>query len=65
MQLKVLLPSRILVDEAVTKVTAEGEDGCFCLLPRHVDFTTALAPASWPSRRVAARSSSPSMRACA
>lgn len=44
MQLKVLLPSRILVDEEVTKVTAEAEDGCFCLLPRHVDFATALVP---------------------
>ena len=44
MRLKVLLPSQILLDEEVTKVTAEAEDGCFCLLPRHVDFATALVP---------------------
>ena len=44
MQLKVLLPTQVLVDEAVTKVTAEAEDGSFCLLPRHVDFVAALVP---------------------
>ena len=42
MQLKVLLPTQVLVDEAVTKVVAEAEDGSFCLLPRHVDFAAAL-----------------------
>ena len=44
MQLKVLLPTEVLVDEAVTQVTAEAENGSFCLLPRHVDFAAALAP---------------------
>jgi len=44
MTLKVLLPSRVLVDETATKVVAEAENGWFCLLPRHVDFVTALVP---------------------
>ncbi len=44
MQLKVLLPTRVLVDCEVNKVIAEAEDGSFCLLPRHVDFVTALVP---------------------
>jgi F-type H+-transporting ATPase subunit epsilon len=44
MRLKVLLPSRVLVDEAVTKVMAEAENGWFCLLPNHVDFVAALVP---------------------
>jgi len=44
MHLKVLLPTQVLVDEPVGKVTAEGEDGGFCLLPRHVDFVSALVP---------------------
>lgn len=44
MRLKVLLPTMVLVDEAVSKVIAEAENGSFCLLPRHVDFVTALAP---------------------
>ena len=42
MHLKVLLPNQALLDQAVTKVTAEAVDGSFCLLPRHVDFVTGL-----------------------
>jgi F-type H+-transporting ATPase subunit epsilon len=44
MRLKVLLPTRVLVDEEVSKVVAEAENGGFCLLPRHVDFVAALVP---------------------
>lgn len=44
MRLKVLLPTEVLVNEEVTKVIAEAENGSFCLLPRHIDFVTALAP---------------------
>jgi F-type H+-transporting ATPase subunit epsilon len=44
MRLKVLLPTMVLMDEAVSKVVAEAENGSFCLLPRHVDFVAALAP---------------------
>ena len=44
MRLKMLLPSVVLLDTAVTKIVAEAENGSFCLLPRHVDFVTALAP---------------------
>lgn len=44
MQLKVLLPTEILVDEAVRKITAEAANGSFCLLPKHVDFVAALVP---------------------
>lgn len=44
MELKVLLPTEILIDQPVTKVIAEAENGSFCLLPKHVDFVSALAP---------------------
>jgi len=44
MNLKVLLPTKVLLDETVTKVIAEAQNGYFCLLPRHIDFTTALMP---------------------
>jgi len=44
MNLKVLLPTEVLIDEEVRKVTAEAENGFFCLLPRHIDFATALIP---------------------
>ncbi len=44
MQLKVLTPTDILVDEPVQKIIAEALNGSFCLLPRHIDFVTALVP---------------------
>ena len=44
MHLRVLLPTRILVDSPVIKIIAEAENGSFCLLPRHVDMVSALAP---------------------
>lgn len=44
MRLRILLPTRILVDETVAKVSAEGAHGSFTLLPRHVDFLVALVP---------------------
>lgn len=44
MKLKVLLPAEVFLDEEVTKVIAEAENGFFCLLPQHVDFTASLVP---------------------
>ncbi|MBN1991753.1 MAG: F0F1 ATP synthase subunit epsilon [Anaerolineae bacterium] len=44
MKLKVLLPTEHLVEETVTKVSAEAENGAFTLLPRHIDFTASLVP---------------------
>ncbi|MFP4496989.1 MAG: F0F1 ATP synthase subunit epsilon [Vulcanimicrobiota bacterium] len=44
MKLKVALPTKILLEEKVKKVKAEGVDGNFELLPRHVDYLSALKP---------------------
>jgi F-type H+-transporting ATPase subunit epsilon len=44
MRLKILLPTEVLLDEEVGKVTAEAQNGLFCLLPAHIDFVTALVP---------------------
>ena len=44
MRLKILLPTEVLLDVEVNKIVAEAENGSFCLLPRHVDFVTALVP---------------------
>jgi F-type H+-transporting ATPase subunit epsilon len=44
MHLTLLLPTEVLVDEAVSKIVAEADNGFFCLLPRHVDFVAALVP---------------------
>ncbi len=42
MRLRVLLPTRVLVDAATRRITAEGRHGSFTLLPRHVDVVVAL-----------------------
>ena len=44
MKLKILLPSEVLLEETVSKVSAEAGNGCFTLLPRHIDFVTSLVP---------------------
>ena len=44
MNLKVLIPTEVLVDEEAAKVTAEAQNGSFCLRPRHIDFVAALVP---------------------
>ncbi len=33
-----------MLRQEVTKITAEAENGFFTLLPRHIDFVTALVP---------------------
>ncbi|MBE9167146.1 F0F1 ATP synthase subunit epsilon [Pleurocapsales cyanobacterium LEGE 06147] len=44
MKLKVLLPTEVLLEEEVNKITAEAENGSFGLLPNHIDFVAALVP---------------------
>ncbi len=44
MTLKLLLPTKVLLEEPVTKVIAEAQNGSFCLLPGHIDFVAALVP---------------------
>lgn len=44
MTLRVLIPKKVLLEEPVNKVTAEAVNGSFTLLPRHIDFVTALVP---------------------
>jgi F-type H+-transporting ATPase subunit epsilon len=44
MQLKIALPSGLIYDGEVRRVSAEAANGSFTLLPRHIDFVTALVP---------------------
>ena len=44
MVLKLLTPTQVVIHQQVTKVIAEGVQGCFCLLPRHIDFLAKLVP---------------------
>jgi F-type H+-transporting ATPase subunit epsilon len=44
MRLKLLIPTRVVVDQEVTRIVVDAEDGSMCLLPRHIDFLAALVP---------------------
>lgn len=44
MHLKLVLPTETLLHQVVTKVTAEGGNGSFCLLPQHIDLVATLVP---------------------
>lgn len=44
MKLKVSVPNDVRFDEEVTRIKAEAEDGWFGILPKHIDFVTALVP---------------------
>ena len=44
LQLHVFLPGDMLIDQTISRLTAEATDGTWCLLPRHMDFVTALVP---------------------
>jgi len=44
MILKVLIPTEVLLERTVVSVTAEGQNGSFCLRPRHIDMAAALVP---------------------
>jgi F-type H+-transporting ATPase subunit epsilon len=44
MRLTVRLPTETLMQEEVTRIKAEAPNGWFGLLPRHIDFVTALVP---------------------
>lgn len=44
MNLKILLPGGVMLNEEVKKIVAEAANGSFCLLPHHIDFVAALAP---------------------
>jgi len=44
MKLTVRVPIEIYLTEQIARIKAESPDGWFTLLPRHVDFVTALVP---------------------
>ena len=44
MNLKILLPTEVFLETKASKILAEAGDGFFGLLPRHVDFVSALVP---------------------
>jgi F-type H+-transporting ATPase subunit epsilon len=51
MTLKILLPERVVLRETVDVVVAEGANGSFGLLPRHIDVVAPLVPGILAYRR--------------
>jgi F-type H+-transporting ATPase subunit epsilon len=43
-QLTILLPNQILLSAQATKLGGDAVNGSFVILPRHIDFVTALVP---------------------
>ena len=43
MSLTVAVPERMLLETEIAKLTVDGPDGSFCLLPNHIDYATPLA----------------------
>ena len=44
MKLTVWIPSEVLLDEEVVRIKAQADNGSFGILPRHIDYVTALVP---------------------
>lgn len=44
MHVRVITPTEILYDAAAGKVNATAANGSFTMLPKHIDFVTALTP---------------------
>ncbi len=44
MRLRIVTPSAIRLDVAARRIVAEGPDGAFGMLPRHIDFVSRLVP---------------------
>lgn len=42
MLLRIMVPDAVVLEQKVTKLTAESIEGSFCLEPRHCDFVTVL-----------------------
>lgn len=51
MKLQVLTPTRVITTEEVSSLIAEGHEGAFGILPRHIDYVSALIPGILVYRR--------------
>jgi F-type H+-transporting ATPase subunit epsilon len=42
MRIRIILPSKVILDKEADKITAPGAEGSFQILPRHIDFVSSL-----------------------
>ena len=54
-KLRVVTPSRLMLDEDVDEVTATGELGEFGVLPNHISFLSTLVPSEMSYKQGASR----------
>lgn len=53
MKIEILIPSRILAEDEASSVVAEGHEGAFGILERHIDYASPLVPGILTFRRSA------------
>ncbi len=44
MNIQLVTPAAVLLHGQFDKLIAEGTQGCFCILPRHIDYLVVLVP---------------------
>ena len=42
LNLRIYTPNKLFIDETITKITVYGKEGCFTILPRHIDYVSSF-----------------------
>ena len=42
LNLRIYTPDRLFIDETITKITVYGKEGCFTILPKHIDYISSF-----------------------
>lgn len=42
LNLRIYTPDKLFIDETITKVVVYGNEGCFTILPRHIDYVSSF-----------------------
>ena len=42
LNLRIYTPNKLFVDETIKKITVYGNEGCFTILPKHLDYVSSF-----------------------
>lgn len=42
LNLRIYTPDKLFIDETITKITVYGKEGCFTILPKHIDYVSSF-----------------------
>lgn len=42
LNLRIYTPDKLFIDETITKITVYGKEGCFTILPKHIDYISSF-----------------------